>query len=101
MFRIDNIVKDATMKCECNQGKITVQGRVFEADGWSDEPPMELTCPWCDGTGEMTPAQVEEKQAYIDAWCKCGNPSGQANYYQHGHAHGYTCADCGKIVQTG
>ena len=88
------------MKCICNNGKMTIKVHDFSTEE-CEEKSVEIDCIWCNGTGEMTPEQAAEKQAFEDSWCKCGNPSGQVNYYQEGHSHGYTCADCGKIVQTG
>jgi len=89
------------MKCTCKNGKITVQVRVLTDKGFTKEPPVKLTCPWCNGTGELTYKQEFARDAYFNEWCKCGNPSEQVNYYNDERGHGYTCADCGKIVQTG
>ena len=90
------------MKCKfCNNGKVTITAAILTDNGFKEESPIEIDCIWCNGTGELTASQVQKLQDLEDAWCKCGNPSGQVSYYQHGHFHGYNCADCGKIVQTG
>ena len=62
----------------------------------------EITCVDCKGKGEITKAQYEELEAQKNAWCSCGNPSGDVEYYElEGGYHGYDCKDCGKLLQTG
>jgi hypothetical protein len=78
-------------------GKITIRSVEYRSDGI-----VSISCIWCDGKGKQTPAEKQKQEDFNNAWCKCGNPSGEVNYYHHMNgAHGYTCADCGKIIQTG
>jgi hypothetical protein len=65
------------------------------------EVSMEIDCIWCNGRGQMTQKEFEEYSYFNNAWCKCGNPSGDVSFYRNGSSHGYTCVDCGKIIQTG
>jgi hypothetical protein len=63
---------------------------------------VEIKCLTCDGTGNATPEQLAKLQAMNDAWCKCGNPSGEPVPYRYADgSHGYNCADCGGLLQTG
>lgn len=70
------------------------------ADGKVKTSKMQMSCHKCDGNGSLTPAQVERERRYQAAWCRCTEP-GEAIYYNHGGAHGYTCSKCDKILQTG
>jgi DnaJ-class molecular chaperone len=66
---------------------------------------MHLSCPTCNGTGEITQAKQEAYDFEQNMWCKCGNPSGHSKRWDDGegiiHKHHYTCYDCGKITQVG
>lgn len=86
--------------CE-GKGKQTITARMLTEKGWHDEPPVDITCITCNGNGEITQEQADELQAMKDAWCSCGNPSGDVVPYDYGTCHGYDCRDCGKIIQTG
>jgi len=91
---------------------------------------IEVTCPWCNGSGEMkikstfegkTTAstmtcchcegrgewekhELEAYQAQLKAfWCDCENPhEDHVEYYEEEDGrHGWKCTDCGKVRQTG
>jgi len=83
------------------KGKMVIKGRTLDANGWHDDPPVTIDCIDCKGEGEITKEKAKELQEMRDAWCSCGNPSGEVDYYEFGHTHGYDCRDCGKIIQTG
>lgn len=91
------------MKCpSCKNGKNIVTAKLYTANGWQEMEPVVMDCFWCGGTGVMTDEQKRKKDLFDSAWCKCGNPSGESNYYHYPDGtHGYACADCGKITQTG
>lgn len=91
----------------CNgRGVIEVTGVMVEAGVSRPLDPVELTCVWCNGSKVMTPAQVAEHRWYVEAWCRCGNPSGNTRFYENGedptfYTHHWNCEDCGKLVQVG
>jgi len=79
-------------------GKSTVT--VFETN--KPEAHFETDCYWCEGTGNMSVKQAKSYLDYKNIWCKCGNPSGNAVYFQKENGyHGWNCADCGKLLQEG
>jgi hypothetical protein len=89
------------MRCDCDNGKIKVTAMLYTDRGLVPQKPVIMDCIWCEGTGMLTEHQYQSRQNYTEAWCNCGNPSGETSFYRHGHSHGYNCADCGKILQTG
>lgn len=74
----------------------------IEVSEWGSDAvvEVEIDCIWCDN-GEMTPEQVAEQEEYENAWCRCGNPSGQQTFVQVRHSLDVYCADCGKLQQAG
>jgi hypothetical protein len=69
---------------------------------------FEVECFDCCGTGNVTPERVAQLQAMRDAWCSCGNPSGESDFHDDVFRNGvrvikhhYTCCDCGLITQVG
>lgn len=85
--------------CGCEAGK--VRCTIHEMN----QPPKEmlLTCPTCNGRGTISAAL---KKAHEEFWCRCGNPSGQFEFFDDGEGaactkHHYTCRDCGKVLQVG
>ena len=84
-------------------GKQTIRAKTYLGPGkWKNEPPVEIECLNCHGTGEVNAKEQRAREkAWKEFWCDCGNPSGETSYYRHGSAHGYTCADCGRVLQTG
>lgn len=91
-------------KCEGTK-KITV--RFVTTGGPSDEVELvELDCVTCGAAGIVSEKELQAIQDADAMWCRCGNPSGDANSfsdYQHPTCskHCYTCADCGGILQVG
>ena len=82
-------------------GKQHVRGRMLTPNGWVEEPPVDIDCIWCKGTGNMTEQQAQDLEDYRNAWCRCKNSSGSHPYRHANGAHGWKCNDCGKITQTG
>lgn len=78
----------------CETTTISVEGRTTSKD--------EMTCLWCRGRKTMDDEELAFYKACQNVWCKCGNPSGDVEYYEYENgSHGYNCADCGKLIQTG
>ena len=66
------------------------------------ESVVQISCATCRGACELTQEQLNTHKRLQEAWCRCGNPSGDVEYYEFDNgAHGYDCVDCGKILQTG
>jgi len=89
------------MKCKVckGSGKVTLTVTEFGKPG---ETKSEIDCVHCKGTGQMTAKQAADHKAMEDFWCKCGNPSEETEYYEYADGtHGWTCKDCGKVVQVG
>jgi len=88
------------MQCPECKGKGKTKGTISQA-GQPDKV-VAFTCFTCKGTGDATPEQAAQHHRILNAWCKCGNPSGNmVPYSGPGGSHGYNCADCGKLLQTG
>lgn len=83
-------------KCK-STGKLPIE--VHEAGKPSQI--TELECVYCDGKGKMTDAELKRHNELEAMWCSCGNPSGDAYPYDYGNCHGWNCADCHKVIQTG
>lgn len=67
---------------------------------------LDMDCPTCDGSGGVTRKKAQEYQASVNAWCSCGNDSGETTYIPDNESsvcvkHHWICNDCGKIVQVG
>ena len=67
---------------------------------------VKITCVTCDGDGEINQVQYMIYRQEIEMWCRCGNPSGDVDYYEDGQRqdvqmHHIRCKDCGKVVQVG
>jgi RecJ-like exonuclease len=74
----------------------------FDGKGNTKRTEYEIECLWCHGKGEMNDEEQKTYQACQDVWCTCGNPSGEVVPYRYPDGcHGYDCADCGKLLQTG
>lgn len=94
------------MKIRCTpcggSGKILIEAKLYTSRGMEPQPPVEISCIWCNGTGKLTDEQQREIADYQAGWCTCGNPSKQVNSWRlTDGSHGYDCADCGKLLQTG
>lgn len=94
--------------CPQCKGKTTVSvtaHKFVAGKGFISEPPVDLTCPTCNGKGEIDDRKMEAYEFEQNMWCKCGNPSGNSKRWDDGegiiHKHHYTCLDCGKITQVG
>lgn len=86
----------------CNStGKTSIQAHEWTPEGMVALPAVEINCIWCEGTGQMTHEQVRRYIAYVNKWCRCGNPSEETAYFSHAGYHGWVCCDCGKVVQEG
>ena len=87
-------------KCK-GKGKYDVSVTEHGSEG-EKKSSFPMKCDLCEGTGETTQAHVDAvEKAHNDFWCSCGNPSGDASYYEEGGSHGWACNDCGKVVQVG
>ena len=73
----------------------------FDGHGGVKKSETEMTCFWCKGEKTLTDEQLAFWKSCQEVWCKCGNPSGNKNYYEEDGSHGWDCADCGKLLQTG
>ena len=65
-----------------------------------------ITCVYCDGAGEVSLAQHKQMQAEERMWCKCDEPSEDADFYDDGehpelHKHHYRCKNCKGVLQIG
>lgn len=90
----------------CQPCKGTGQQNVTVSKSGEPDSHIKLTCIWCKGTGRATPEQQRTLAAYDAMWCRCGNPSGESNYFSDGqhpamHKHHYRCADCNSVTQVG
>ena len=84
-------------------GKMTLKVSTYGEDGSES---IEINCVTCDGTGEVTSYQNELYKQEVAMWCRCGNPSGDVDYYEDGQdpviqKHHWNCKDCGKVLQVG
>lgn len=88
----------------CNgAGKVSVEVHTY---GEKERSKVELQCVICNGAGEITAETAAALKRHEDDWCRCGNPSGDATFYNDGehpncHKHHYRCVDCNGIVQIG
>jgi len=67
---------------------------------------VKITCVTCDGAGEIDQFKYKLYRQEIEMWCRCGNPSGDVDFYDDGEhpdvqTHHYRCKDCGRVVQVG
>lgn len=67
---------------------------------------FDMNCPTCNGVGGVTRKRAQEYQDMTNAWCSCGNDSGETTYVPDNFSsaclkHHWICNDCGKIVQVG
>lgn len=87
-------------------GKMNI---TFSTYGKPGEEKTEINCVHCNGKGTLSDTDAEDLESYLEfqknAWCKCGNPSGQSKFHPRGNKlcakHCYTCKDCGKLTQIG
>lgn len=101
------------MKCSCNNGKVLKNPEEIEVRGFTMSPKVYThymtkatweTCGLCDGTGVLTEQagfNNPPPKLLTREWCHCGNKSGDVSFFRHGHVHGYTCVECGGLVQLG
>lgn len=66
----------------------------------------KVDCIDCDGVGWVSAPKAKQIEAMKDAWCTCGNPSGESVYWPDNtnpkcSKHCYTCKDCDKLTQVG
>jgi len=74
----------------------------FDGKGGRKTDKTEINCVFCNGEGSVDDGQLAMIKAMNEAWCTCGNPSGKVVPYNYPNgSHGYDCADCGKLLQTG
>lgn len=86
----------------CNSKK-TITITVHQNGGTSTET---LPCITCEGHGDVTDGQYANYKAEQEVWCRCGNPSGETQFYDDGEhpeiaKHHWRCGDCSKVVQIG
>jgi RecJ-like exonuclease len=91
-------------------GKITLHVTTIAVGAKPAEETSRIPCRDCHGSGKVTPEEAERIRSFIEAykeiWCRCGNPSGQVDFYDDGEhpeisKHHYRCRDCGKVTQIG
>jgi hypothetical protein len=91
----------------CKGGKVQhLTGVEVTVKGTQEMPPVDISCVWCNGTGEVGPEVIREHRFYSTMWCKCGNPSGKTVFFNDGEhteisKHHYRCYDCKKVTQIG
>lgn len=78
----------------------------FHEKGTSTVRNMEIKCTTCEGTGVVSYQTIQALEKANKMWCRCGNPSGQSNFFDDGvdskcSKHHWKCSDCGKILQVG
>jgi hypothetical protein len=89
------------MKCpHCENGKTEISVTVY-GKGPLSSSKSTITCVTCNGSGEITEAQAAKIKAMDDIWCKCKEPGDPVYYELAGGSHGYDCATCGGLLQTG
>lgn len=93
------------MKCPQCKGRSTVALTVTTC-GQKGEEKIDLPCPACKGLGSVSLAEKKIYEAQLAMWCRCGNPSGDVDFFDDGehpdmYKHHYRCKDCGKITQVG
>ena len=93
------LIKEARVTSPtCNgKGKQTIEVRHLGEPARS----IEIGCITCNGKKTITQDQAAQEQRMRDAWCKCKVPGDPIYYHYANGAHGYDCAKCGKILQTG
>ena len=92
---------------QCNGDK-TVYTAI---DDLTKDPPVktgvDLTCPTCQGDGEIPVEQKAAYEARQELWCRCGDKETFGSYPEDGkcdcgvHKHHVHCGTCGKISQIG
>lgn len=90
--------------CPSCDGTGKMKCRVHNADG--KESTFEMECFDCGGTGKVSAEILASIEAEKNAWCSCGNPSGEHEFYDDGedsacYKHHWNCKDCGKLWQVG
>ena len=96
-------------KCPaCTGGRITITGRMLTTEGWKDNPPIDIDCITCDGSGtigEEHRRQLDEEQ---DAWHNSDICQEEDAHYVPDNTpgaliskHHWVCNECRKIVQVG
>lgn len=94
------------MNCPTCKGKGTVTVKVH-SNFATENTSFEMDCHVCGGSGEVTEAQLKAHKAAMAMWCRCGNPSGQTQFFDDGenpsvcNKHHWVCEDCGKVTQVG
>jgi len=99
---------DALCTCPACKGKgvITVSVTEVSPDKTVERSESELTCYLCHGEKQVLKAVHDAHIEANNSWCRCGNPSGDAIYYDDnqlgpGSKHCWCCKDCGKLLQVG
>jgi hypothetical protein len=74
--------------------------------GKPGEEIKSINCIYCNASGKLTDSEIAKLKAEEEAWCRCGNPSRQTQFWDDGQnpvcsKHCWTCRDCGKILQVG
>lgn len=96
------------MKCKSckGTGKMVITATEITAAGAKEMPSVSIDCIRCNGSGEISAARQKQLEAQAALWCKCGNPSGNSQFFNDGEhpncsKHCYVCEDCRKITQVG
>jgi hypothetical protein len=93
--------------CICCKGKKTISVSIENWGHPGSKETSDLPCVWCDGSGLMSDAAIENYHSEMAKWCRCGNPSRESTFYDDGerpdvcNKHHYVCHDCGNITQIG
>lgn len=94
--------------CPTCKGKKTqtIIAQLFTDKGLIPQPPVDIDCMNCEGTGVVDSVKQKQREEAEDAfWCKCEDDHG-VTFYDDGegdacHKHHYCCNKCGKVVQVG
>lgn len=87
-------------------GKMSIKFMEFSSKGVKTNPPVAIDCIWCKGIGTVDKKQLAEMESYAKMWCKCDNPSEEADLSEDGEhpdliKHHWRCSNCGKVKQIG
>jgi len=92
------------MKCPQCKGSKTLNVAISEKG--KEDNTLEVPCPTCEGSGQVTKEEADSWNDAMNLWCSCGNPSKNTQYIPDNvssvcNKHHWVCDDCGKIVQVG
>jgi hypothetical protein len=92
------------MECPiCKGTKVTTM--TVETYGIKGSEKVEIECPGCHGTGEVSSERMAQLTQKDNIWCECEEDHG-VDYWGDGEhpdlsKHHYRCKKCKKVVQIG